>query len=43
MQLPKMDVDAIEQQFEKSLSLLGEIKKLISEERKRRRYTERTT
>ena len=37
-QLPKADLDAVEEEFEKSLSLFNEIKKMISEERKRRRY-----
>ena len=37
-QLPKADLDAVEEEFEKSLSLFNEIKKMISEERNRRRY-----
>ena len=37
-QLPKADLDAVEEEFEKSLSLFNEIKKMISEERKRRCY-----
>ena len=36
-QLPKADLD-VEEEFEKSLSLFNEIKKMISEERNRRRY-----
>ena len=37
-QLPKADLDVVEEEFEKSSSLFDEIKKMISEERKRRRY-----
>ena len=37
-QLPKADLDALEKQYENSLSLFYEVKKMISEERKRRRY-----
>ena len=37
-QLPKADLDVVEEEFEKSSSLFNEIKKMISEERKRRRY-----
>ena len=37
-QLPKADLDLAEVEFEKSLMLFNEIKKMISEERKRRRH-----
>ncbi|KAJ7384858.1 hypothetical protein OS493_019535 [Desmophyllum pertusum] len=36
--LPKADLDVLEEEFEKSLALFNEAKKMVSEERKRRRY-----
>ena len=36
--LPKADLDVLEDEFEKSLALFNEAKKMVSEERKRRRY-----
>ncbi|KAL9962596.1 hypothetical protein ACROYT_G031710 [Oculina patagonica] len=39
-QLPTADLDVVEEEFEKSLSLFTEIKKMISEERKRHRYVQ---
>lgn len=38
--LPTMDLDALDGEYEKSLSLFSEIKKMLSSERKRRRYAQ---
>ena len=37
-QLPAADLNDVEEEFEKSLSLLNKMQKMISQERKRRRY-----
>ena len=37
-QLPSVDLNVVEEEFEKSLSLLNEMRKMISEEERRRRY-----
>ena len=37
-QLPTVDLNVVEEEFEKSLSLLNEMRKMISEEGRRRRY-----
>ena len=39
-QLPSVDLNVVEEEFEKSLSLLNEMQKMISEEGKRRRYVQ---
>ena len=39
-QLPTVDLNVVEEEFEKSLSLLNEMQKMISEEGKRRRYVQ---
>ena len=39
-QLPVVDLNVVEEEFEKSLSLLNKMRKMISEERKRRRYVQ---
>lgn len=40
-QLPTVDLNVVEEEFEKSLSLLSEMRKMISEEGKRRRYVQK--
>ena len=39
-QLPTVDLNVVEEEFEKSLSLLNEMQKMISEEGKRCRYVQ---
>ena len=39
-QLPTLDLNVVEEEFEKSLSLLSEMRKMISEVRKRRRFVQ---
>ena len=39
-QLPSVDLNVVEEEFEKSLSLLNEMRKMISEEGRRRRYVQ---
>ena len=39
-QLPTVDLNVVEEEFEKSLSLLNEMRKMISEEGRRRRYVQ---
>ena len=39
-QLPTVDLNVVEEEFEKSLSLLNEMQTMISEEGKRRHYVQ---